>query len=501
MKTKIPAFLLMAFGWVYAFAQDGKIDRSFADSGYIIENDSYFSKAFDVTTDKSGKIILAGRVGHSDDTIAVNRYNEDGSPDQSFGINGKVVTFIPNFTHSFAYGVCTDENNKILITGEAGEDLLIAQYRKNGSLDNSFGQNGIILINGGDFHSGYGNDIVLQNDGKILVTGSLEGIIAVLRLNTDGSPDATFGNGGKVLVNAGLDIGFGEEGNKLKIQPDNKIVILANGAYELGGFSALVRLTSSGELDNSFGINGIAKITGVDNHYVHLYDIALQNDGKIVAGSSITGRRNQEHFVMLRFLPNGQIDQDFSYKKTIVNLDKNTGNCTSVLLQNDGKIIGAGITRLKNYLTYFVMTRFLPNGTVDSSFNKNGTYSQKNFYCTATAFQADGKIITGGYFADLNSSFAVARFHNSNKDFISKKKSEVIDLKVFPNPASHFLSITGLEDSPVRMKIFTAEGLLKQTISSDILIEKINVQALPSGWYFLEVIQNGMKSSTKFYKY
>jgi uncharacterized delta-60 repeat protein len=176
---------------------DGKVTTDFGG------NDD-FGRGVSVQPD--GKILVAGSSfnGTSFD-FAIARYNADGSLDASFGTGGKVVTsFGASDEHGF--GVFLDADGKILVAGFAGtggaSDFALARYNADGSLDTGFGVGGKITTN--ILLDDIGQSVVVQPDGKILVSGhSYNGSsfdFSLVRYNADGSLDLTFDGDGKVTT-------------------------------------------------------------------------------------------------------------------------------------------------------------------------------------------------------------------------------------------------------------------------------------------------------------
>src|SRR6185312_1141882 len=127
--------------------------------------------------------------------LALVRLNTDGSPDLSFGVNGKITT--PGVDDASAVAIQSD--GKIVAAG--GTTIFeLARYNTNGSLDTSFGSNGIARA---QFASGGAAQAVgIQSDGKIVVSGhAFNGVgqFAIVRFNTNGILDSSFGNGGEVF--------------------------------------------------------------------------------------------------------------------------------------------------------------------------------------------------------------------------------------------------------------------------------------------------------------
>jgi len=126
-----------------------------------------------------------------------------GDFDSSFGNGGKVIYRISDREDSF-HTVAIQPDNKIVVAGKnGGNNLIVMRYNTNGAIDTSFASNGVFTLS--SFSQSYGNAVVLQNDGKIVVTGFTnlgvtDSAYLVVRLNTNGTLDNTFGSSGVVTT-------------------------------------------------------------------------------------------------------------------------------------------------------------------------------------------------------------------------------------------------------------------------------------------------------------
>ncbi|MDQ3704447.1 MAG: S-layer homology domain-containing protein [Chloroflexota bacterium] len=298
--------------------------------------------------------------------------------------------------------------------------LALVRYNTDGSLDTTFSGDGIVT---GDFRAigvkqVQGEATVIQADGKILVAGkgyfdgsSWDFILA--RYNTDGSLDTTFSGG---LVSS--DLGGQDYGQDVALQADGKIVM--SGAHEIKPNVwdfGLVRYNTNGSIDTSFSGDGMV-ITdlGGDNW---AYGVTVQPDGKIVAvgGGTLNGR---DGFAIARYNSDGSMDSSFSQDGLLVSdFGEHTG-AQDVAIQADGKLVVVG-SIAPNYKTYwFALARYNPDGSPDSSFSDDGfvdTYWRYRARGSSVAIQADGKIVVAGESLSLgNLDFAVARYLASGGD-------------------------------------------------------------------------------------
>ena len=332
----------------------------------------------------------------------------DGDLDASFGGSGIVTDNFGGSFGIFARSVKIQPDGKIL-TGSAvlgadfqNSDFGILRYNSNGTLDTTFGTGGrqIVDVDGG---SETLPTVLLQADGKIVIVGqrvvtgqSVRGIV-LTRLNSNGSFDASFGTNGKVITTF-------DSANKIaaNLQADGKIVVVGN--WSGSSFSA-ARFNADGTLDNSFGTNGVVQNNITGDTGVS-YAAAFQSDGKIIVGGLITNSvSNTGDFVVFRYTANGAIDTTFGgigYARVDFNNLRDAAQ--SLVVQPDGKIIAAGLaTVAANLGNVFGIVRFNSDGSLDSTFGTAGKVSALpvNAFIDQindrypTLLQPDGKIVVG----------------------------------------------------------------------------------------------------------
>ncbi|MEV7522150.1 calcium-binding protein [Streptomyces sp. NPDC091371] len=326
-----------------------------------------------------------------------------GDLDPAFSGDGKVITDVTGYETTG--GMVVQPDGKIVTIGranfeETSTDFALVRYNTDGGLDPSFGGDGIVTT---DFDIGNdeGAAVALQPDGKIVAVGgtaneSGNGAWLAARYNTDGSLDTDFGTGGKVVTE--IDPDAIETALAVAVQPDGKIVA---GGESIGVWS-LARYNANGSLDTGFGAGGKVTTEIEGGCCDGVQDLALQPDGKIVAaGVSTAG------FTLARYNENGSLDTGFDGDGRVI-----TGfgsAATGVALQPDGKIVTAGTAG-----NAFAAARFTANGAFDPTFDGDGrattSFGPEYTWASGMALQSDGRIVAAGQYAG---DFALARF-NSN---------------------------------------------------------------------------------------
>jgi uncharacterized delta-60 repeat protein len=254
-----------------------------------------------------GKILLGGscnNVGNNDFCIA--RFNSDGTLDINFGSSGKVIQPIGS-AEDYGYSLAIQSDGKILLGGYckngSNYDFCIARFNSNGSPDTSFGSGGKVIEPIGSDND-IGNSLAIQPDGKILLGGRcINGDyfdFCIARFNSNGTLDTSFGSSGKVIQPIGS---YNDFGYSLAIQPDGKILLGGSCPNGINDDFCIARFNSDGTLDTTFGSpNGyiIQPIGSLGSSHDRGYSLAIQPDGKILLGG-ICYNRSDYDFCIARF--------------------------------------------------------------------------------------------------------------------------------------------------------------------------------------------------------
>ena len=402
MNRLDPVILLLVIIFVTGnlFAADpGDLDPTFGSGGKVYNLPANFIPAEDVAIQADGKLVLAGTTRGPDNTddFGVVRLNADGSPDTGFGTNGLVgIPFDTNF-NEIGVAVVIQSDGKIVVAGSvqlggSGWDFGVARLNANGSLDSSYSGGkvkiGVNTLGGDDFVF----DMIIQPDNKVVITGTTRPMpnkdIGLVRLTTTGTLDATF-NTGRITIAFGG--GTEDEGLALALQPDGNIIIAGSTA----GDFCLIRMTAGGLLDSSFNSVGFV-VTPIGSQLDRANSVAIQSDGKIVAGGTANSGSFDE-FAFARYTSGGQLDLSFDGdgKATYDIVAMTSDVLRSVLVQADGKIIGVGAGG-----GFFVLVRLDSSGALDPTFGTGGKVTENiaptNSAAHRAILQPDGKIVAVG---------------------------------------------------------------------------------------------------------
>jgi uncharacterized delta-60 repeat protein len=298
-------------------------------------------------------------------------------------------------------------------------DFALTRYNSDGSLDATFGSGGKVMT---DFAGGAdgATAVALQSDGGIVVAGHAQqganSVFAIARYQADGSLDSGFGTGGKVTM-AFAD--FDSGAHAIAVEPDGKIVAAGYAWNGTDSDFALLRLDAGGALDTSGFGNGTGKVTtDLDGHADQLRALALQPDGRIVVAGSVdmgsAGPRSD--FALARYDADGSLDTSFgSGGRVIVDFARSSDLAEAVAIQAaDGKIVAAGHA-FNGVDTDFAVLRLDAAGSPDATFGSGGKvmldFSGGADLARALAVRQDGNLIVAGHStAVMDDDFAIACF-------------------------------------------------------------------------------------------
>ena len=375
----------------------GCLDSTFDGIGYVHintnANQSLDTQATGVVVQPDGKVVVAGYayVASGDADFALIRYNVDGSLDTSFG---DVDPFNSTLRRGFTITKITTASDmprtpllqpdgKIILGGASGvgsssRSTAVVKYNSNGSLDPSFGTGGIAVLNFGRRVTVPDNEFALQSDGKILIAGGSGVSFAVARLLPNGSPDTGFGSGGLALANPSTkNNGYGW-GSSLAIQRsatgEERIVVA--GLTDNWDWT-VIRLRSNGALDTSFGNNGNVKTAFNGFRAVPARIRVDSNNRPTVAGYTYNASTDcgayATDFAIARYTQDGNLDGSFGGGRQTVDIYGGSNSASDLTIQTDDKIVVVGSANSSDgSVGHIGLVRFNGDGTRDTSFGLSG---------------------------------------------------------------------------------------------------------------------------------
>lgn len=454
------------------------LDPTFGNNGKVI---TAFGTADDLALrlalQPDGKIVVVGVAGDSsfNSDFAVARYNSNGTLDTSFDGDGKVTDDIDGDEDS-ANTVALQPDGKIVVAGQAVDgffgdaDFAITRYNSNGSIDTGFDVDGLVTQDF-DFNFDEATGAVIQPDGRIIVAGTArisgsgfsDDDFAVVRLNSNGSLDSSFGSNGTVET----DFGPGDDSvTKALLQSDGKLLVVGAAENAFGDEDfAIARYDANGDLDTSFGLDGrLTTDFGSGNDGV--IDAVLQTDGKILAVGKATVNGNAD-FGIARYNVNGTLDTNFGNGgKVTTDFGFGGDNAAAVMLQPNGKIIVVG-TVSGSSVSQVGIARYTSDGRLDSSFGNGGKLISDlpNGAIAGGAVLQDGKLlVAGGTFNGSNEDFLLLRYVlNQSPTEITLSNSKVNE-NAAPNSTIGTLTTTDADPSdPQTYTLVTGTGSTDNT--------------------------------------
>ena len=504
-----------------SYSQVGGLDPTFNDSGRVVTDfNGNYDWPYGVAIQNDNKILVSGQTRYSSGSIkadfSVARYNSDGSLDQNFGTGGLVNNHF-NTTGAYGSKLAVQDDGKFVIVGfvstSSGNDMAVARFNSDCSLDTTFGTAGLVTIHTTDYSSL--GDVVIQTDGKILATGQDDtNDFLVIRLNPDGSPDTDFGNKGIVLTD------YANRQNtagSITLQPDGKIIVAGTDFLSSGFEIMIVRYNSNGSLDTGFGSNGIV-IYGVSGNLEGPSDILLQTDGKIVVGGFTRVGFNPNKLLLLRYNEDGTPDMNFGNNGVVIEDSPTADNpiIGAIILQPDNKIIMAGSLSKESYGGEdHLLARFNSDGSVDNEFGTNGYLVTPNAGTISdAALQNDGKLVVAGYFMQIPNNFSSLDFSVARYNLGDISTSVQADENAsptnftleqnYPNPfnPSTTIEFSIPKESFVTLKVYDLLGrevtsLVNKELQSGSYKTQLNASNLASGVYLYRLNANGITQTRK----
>jgi uncharacterized delta-60 repeat protein len=491
-------------------------------------------------------------------------------PDSTFGTNGKkTFTFFNNIDRSF--GSVAQEDNKIVIVGLSRNnstsyfELCFARFYASGIIDSTFGTNGTTKVSLGNQGAigGMTPKIKIDYEGRFVAVNSGYGNgtsqdIFMCRLDTAGIPDATFNstgslfidmtgggtwpdivnafdfdaygniyavgatrNGGtpldndfavvKVTTSGQLDPSFDTDGKKLfnptsaaefgrglRVQPDGKIIIGGTAA----GKMYLIRIDSTGNYDTSFNLTGKLQLTAVGSS-TDMFDLTLDDSSRIVVGGV-----SSSSAAIVRLNTDGSYDTTFAGTgRKLVLIGGTTSTLSSLAIDSNNTIVFAGSNTATAAGLNFYIARLTEAGVMDNTFNTNGYYSlaigtgTADDECQGLSILPDGRYFLNGtvvFSSAVNEDIGMCLLKrvppvSTGINTISAKE---LDWSLQGNIVQEQLLVNCKKE--IMFTVITLDGKIISTTNTMVGSNTINVGGLANGLYFLVDVNTG--ASKQFFK-
>lgn len=452
--------------------------------------------------------------GASNLTGCVFRVNVDGTIDTSFGENG--VAWIAGAQGNVT-GIKLVANNKILIQYEKWPGTYLAKLNPNGILDTSF----VIseVFNVGNIES---TDMLVQADGKILSLAHINSTpfpwtVLVRRSHPDGTPDLSYGNQGTVFLD-NIVFSFGYPNGVL--DGNGKLLLTGYDGNQYSGFTA-IRINTDGTLDASFGDDGLFFIAlGNTQSTAHAESIAVKPDGTIyIVGSAPYPGTNNAVVTIMSLNSDGTPNNSFGVNGlNHIPLSGVFSAAKQIIVQSDGKILLAGRIKPNTTTDNFLLIRLNTNGVFDASFGDGGKlvltpYSSqyKIRIFNDAQLTSNGKLVCAGWLHTTSNYFdqsptATLLYRYLLDPSVKSEEPSLIfqEAKVSPMPISYQSNLSIeynlIKEENVSIMLYDYIGKEIKTLRpaawrpAGKQYEEINwPQGLPSGLYYI-VLDNGLQS-------
>lgn len=409
MKSKLYSVCAILAGIVpvETFAAAGALDSTFGSGGIVNSNVGIV----DVAIQSDGKLVVVGTSFNYDFHVA--RYNSNGTLDTTFGVNGVVTTDLRNTIYGTTTGNSTEEafniavqaDGKILaagyywntVTPTSTDDIAVVRYLSNGSVDTSFGTNGVALASvfkAGNAVSERGYGMAIQGDGKIVVVGehpqdSNVGDYVTVRFTAAGAMDTSFAGTGYVITSLTSSQDVARD---VAIDSNGKIVVAGDRGNTGDINFGIIRYNANGTADTSFGPSGIRSVSFSTNTD-RAYGVAIGASNKVVVGGYRYTTATNADFALARLNSGGTLDTTFDSDGKVTTDFGAADPGSDVMIQSDGKIVMVGTAGVQG----FGVSRYNTNGSLDASFGSGGkVITPGTISARAGLIQSDGKIVAAG---------------------------------------------------------------------------------------------------------
>lgn len=500
-KILIVCFIIHSFN---LFGQFDVLDSSFNLNGKIEQTNESSNS---ICEDKDGNILV---LGHDNSTglynIYIKRYLANGNLDVNFDQDG---IFYHDFNSDRDYGRCIKAlpDGKYLVCGQNSIGpyfrTFVLKLNNDGTFDNSFGSNGKVIITPSTDNSDAW-DMYVSKTGSIYLAGyrGLNGSrkAVVWKLKSNGQLEQNFGNSGELIFDFN---GSSERFFGINVK-NNKVAV--SGISDQYGIIGLI--DSSGNFDNNFNSNGQVRVK-VNNINTIFYDVLLSSSSIIACGGINNGKYNS---CLTSYKFDGTLNSNFGNSGLVINntdyesfYDDLMDNCKGEFFaggyKNDGTIFSMNILKYNQ------------NGTLDISFGNNGEFTTRFKNSNGEAiedmcFLGDNKIAFCGRINSganiTNTGVGVLKIKKCSQE-LSIVDNQLLKFKIYPNPINEngFEIILNSNFEEINsIKIYNTTGQeikgIQYIVSDNIIkVDKLNVE---NGLYLIYLTVNNQSYTLKVLK-
>lgn len=491
-------FLLLSVSTVFA-QNPGDLDSGFGKLGKVIVpfDNSISNEMRSMVIRKDGKILLAGHkhtaLGSS---LGIVRLNKNGTVDSTFGVNGLSFTGYYGTLRGCQSMLLLD-NGRIMVVGtrkEGNGNLSLMRFMEDGLLDTSFGTKGRLIY---PIMVSDGLSMTLQKDGKILIAGSArfsDNPIILIRVHPNGDLDTGFTKNGIVSKPPKINSFYTQS---IHLDKDGDIFIagIVNDSFYGAGDFGVIKIKTDGSLDSVYGQGGAAICDFGPGFNDYIGAAALQSDGAmiVVGNVSLRPQLDKSSFAITRFTSKGTLDSSFGTSgKRIPDFGFGNEYAYDVTLQADKKIIIAGTNNSK-----VILLRIESNGRLDSSFGNNaiavtdfGPNSSALTKCVG--IQSGGNIIVA---LTIDGNFAAISYLSELMTDVQRISADIEIYSLYPNPCHGTLRISGIEEGYFTILDACGRNVLDGSFNSEI-----DLTSLQLGMYMIQLRDGDKVKVFRFFK-
>lgn len=442
MRTSTTLWAVMALS--QAIGQAGTLDPTFSFDGYVTTIPDEGGQANAVAVQSDGRIVVAGNA--YDDMFStmracVMRYLPDGQLDLSFGTNGLKLFRLNTWNTSITAMRILDDD-RIVLAGTAfptnDSDPYIARLLPDGDFDSTFSGDGIssVDLNGDGLLRG----LTIDHMGRPVAVGqfgtSTSTELLLMRTTSDGDLDATFGTNGIAI--AGLGPQQYSTGLRIHGANDGTLVVagmtVVNAAADTVQM-VIARFLEQGTPDLSFGTLG-SRVVVFPSALSVPQGLHVEPDGDVlVVGAA--GDDYANDLALVRLLSDGSLDVTFGTVGQVqAEIGPDRSGAVDLFVQADGQLLVVGVTSLNNE-NDLLMARFNPDGSLDPSFAQSGVAlipvpGSPSISCMAV--QPDLRLLVAGTM-NPSSAFFTARLHSGLSVGLPDQPTEG-GFVLYPNPCT-----------------------------------------------------------------
>jgi uncharacterized delta-60 repeat protein len=440
----------------------GDLDDTFGDGGTSTTDfGTGFDKCAGLVIQPDQKIVVSGMALIGIYAPTLIRMNPDGSLDNTFGEDGIARSEAPYSWQGSVETLLMQPDGKLVCcyttTVNGYSALGVSRFNTDGTLDADFGDGGNASNSPTDFFDA-ALSMVLQEDGKIVVVGQGKLFLqdqyrmVATRFMPDGTVDETFGENGDFIFSQGTSADLIHD---VVQQDDGKLVLMASSQYGSYWEVVLIRLNDDGSFDGSYGENGFATFN-INNGYDTGRAMTLRNDGSVIVTGVVTEGDNLDVLLMC-VDANGDLDGTFGNNgMTISPVSEDHDHGDKVMIASDGKIVVSGYQ--VGFDTRGMVLRYTATGELDETFNEDGVaYIEGTVdFLENIKQQADGKLVVAGQYwdPDINQpDFGASRLLYEDANAVNEFSPEENAFSIYPNPSDGIVTLKWIDDMKERVTI------------------------------------------------